>query len=45
MLTAATRTGFGHYPNWHSDMDVVYFQFGRLIQAKKALYGPEETAE
>jgi len=25
--------GFGHYPNWHSDMDAVYFQFGTLIQA------------
>lgn len=24
--------GFGHYPNWHSDMDAVYFQFGTLIQ-------------
>jgi geranylgeranyl transferase type-2 subunit beta len=25
--------GFGHYPDWHSDMDAVYFQFGTLIQA------------
>jgi geranylgeranyl transferase type-2 subunit beta len=25
--------GFGHYPNHHSDMDAVYFQFGTLIQA------------
>jgi len=25
--------GFGHYPEWHSDMDAVYFQFGTLIQA------------
>ncbi len=25
--------GFGHYRNWHSDMDAVYFQFGTLIQA------------
>jgi hypothetical protein len=25
--------GFGHYPNRHSDMDAVYFQFGTLIQA------------
>lgn len=24
--------GFGHYPNWHSDLDAVYFQFGTLIQ-------------
>jgi geranylgeranyl transferase type-2 subunit beta len=24
--------GFGHYPNWPSDMDAVYFQFGTLIQ-------------
>ncbi len=24
--------GFGHYANWHSDMDSVYFQFGTLIQ-------------
>jgi prenyltransferase beta subunit len=25
--------GFGHFPNWPSDMDAVYFQFGTLIQA------------
>ena len=25
--------GFGHYPQRHSDMDAVYFQFGTLIQA------------
>ena len=25
--------GFGHFPNWHSDMDAVYFQFGTLVQA------------
>jgi hypothetical protein len=28
--------GFGHYPNRHSDMDAVYFQFGTLIQAGRA---------
>jgi hypothetical protein len=26
--------GFGHYPQWHSDMDAVYFQFATLIQAE-----------
>jgi geranylgeranyl transferase type-2 subunit beta len=25
--------GFGHFPDWHSDMDAVYFQMGTLIQA------------
>jgi len=24
--------GFGHYPEWHSDMDAVYFNFGTLVQ-------------
>lgn len=28
-----TDGGFGHFPNRHSDMDAVYFQFGTLIQA------------
>jgi geranylgeranyl transferase type-2 subunit beta len=27
--------GFGHYPQWHSDMDAVYFQFGTLVQAER----------
>lgn len=27
--------GFGHFPDRHSDMDAVYFQFGTLIQADR----------
>lgn len=26
--------GFGHFPDWPSDMDAVYFVFGSLIQAE-----------
>jgi geranylgeranyl transferase type-2 subunit beta len=31
--------GFGHFPNWHSDMDAVYFQFGALLQTGRVSAG------
>ncbi len=37
--------GFGHFPNKHSDMDAVYFQFGTLIQAGRIPGAPRDLSD
>ncbi len=37
--------GFGHYPQWHSDMDAVDFQFGTLIHAGRVAGAKRDLAD
>ena len=40
-----TDGGFGHFPQWYSDMDAVYFQFGTLIQAGRLPSAKRDLAD
>lgn len=37
--------GFGHFPQKHSDMDAVYFQFGTLLQAGRIAGAPRDLPD
>jgi geranylgeranyl transferase type-2 subunit beta len=37
--------GLGHFPDKHSDMDAVYFQFGALIQTGRVPGAPRDLAD